>query len=143
MLLASHGDLKADFLVLKVDHFVSDELLLLFQLLNTVLVKTQESHEELHSVFYGDEIFKNLTKIVNLYPFSKFIINLNPKGWDKAFQSSKIISKDPLLHRFILSRQAFPYPIGVDYLLSDFDSKYLMLVDDSRSKSEIIEFIDS
>tara|TARA_Y100000310_G_C20452358_1_gene701393 strand:- start:419 stop:862 length:444 start_codon:yes stop_codon:yes gene_type:complete len=97
--------------------------------------------EELDSVFCGDEIFKNLTKIVNLYPFSKFIISLNPEGWEVALQASKIISKDPLLHRFILSKQVDSYPTGVDYSLSDFDSEYLMLVDKNRKKSEIIEFI--
>ena len=51
MLLTSHGELKADFLALEVNYFVSNELLLFGHLLNAVLVKAQEPHEELSGIF--------------------------------------------------------------------------------------------
>ena len=55
-LLATDYDLETNFLVLKVDHLVSDELLLLLQLLFAVLVKSQETMEKLKIAFNKDSI---------------------------------------------------------------------------------------
>ena len=103
---------------------------------------------EKHNVFIEDWVCKYLEEIENLYPFSKFILNITkpkkaaePEVWTtQASVLKHFIKNDQSVDKFLLSRQ-IPEKYGISNNLnfSDFQLKNFMLFDSDSMNPELME----
>jgi hypothetical protein len=102
---------------------------------------------EKYNVFKGDWVSKYLQEIQDLYPFSKFILNITksetiaPETWSlQSLVLKHFIKDDNGVDKFLLSRQ-IPNKYGISFKseIGSFGLNNFMLFDNEKMSAETME----